>query len=160
MGGSVSIDELASVDDGNDAPMMDGGGTVFGQPFVSEAGGDDLDPGLDYWDIQADLAGSVELPQFSEEEFRRDLLVIPRGPTSPTQQRPARNTPPAGGETVYRCPHEGCDYSSVNLRYMKTHQRRHLGQKPHICTYPGCTYSALSTGTIKRHMVTHTKEKQ
>ena len=48
---------------------------------------------------------------------------------------------PAGTKVaLLKCSVEGCNYSTLHSRYLRAHEARHVGLKPHQCPHPGCEY--------------------
>ena len=55
----------------------------------------------------------------------------------------------------YSCTH--CSYSSSYKSYLKSHMKKHTGEKPYKCTY--CEGSFANSRYLKRHTMTHTGER-
>ena len=54
------------------------------------------------------------------------------------------------------CTHENCGKAYVKSTHLKTHLRRHLGDKPFVCTYEGCKWRFSRSDELSRHKRTHT----
>ena len=51
----------------------------------------------------------------------------------------------------FRCNEPGCDYASGHASDLKSHQRKHTGEKPYECDEPGCDYASGHAGNLKAH---------
>lgn len=60
------------------------------------------------------------------------------------------------GDKPFKC--NMCDYESARASHLKTHMSKHTGDKPHKCTV--CDYKTAVASHLKRHMNTHAEEKQ
>ena len=54
------------------------------------------------------------------------------------------------------CTYENCGKAYVKSTHLKTHLRRHLGDKPFVCTYDGCKWRFSRSDELSRHKRTHT----
>ncbi|KAG0310499.1 hypothetical protein BGZ97_012527 [Linnemannia gamsii] len=55
------------------------------------------------------------------------------------------------GERPYKCRHPGCDKTFTQLGNLKTHERIHDDVKPFICRLDGCGKSFSQLGNLKTH---------
>ena len=61
--------------------------------------------------------------------------------------------------TLYKCPVDGCDFSSPKRRYIMGHMRAHGPTNSFPCAVPGCGYTSHSNQHLVRHMRVHTGER-
>ncbi|KAF9978966.1 hypothetical protein BGZ73_007853 [Actinomortierella ambigua] len=55
------------------------------------------------------------------------------------------------GERPYKCPHPHCDKTFTQLGNLKTHERIHDEVKPFMCRLPGCGKTFSQLGNLKTH---------
>lgn len=54
------------------------------------------------------------------------------------------------------CTYENCGKAYAKSTHLKTHLRRHLGDKPFVCNYEGCKWRFSRSDELSRHKRTHT----
>lgn len=54
------------------------------------------------------------------------------------------------------CTYENCGKAYAKSTHLKTHLRRHSGDKPFICTFEGCAWRFSRSDELSRHKRTHT----
>ncbi|KAI8347626.1 hypothetical protein EDC96DRAFT_521085 [Choanephora cucurbitarum] len=57
------------------------------------------------------------------------------------------------GERPYHCSYHGCDKSFTQLGNLKTHEKIHWPVKPFTCVYPNCGKGFTQRGNLKTHQV-------
>ncbi|RCH92982.1 hypothetical protein CU097_009251 [Rhizopus azygosporus] len=57
------------------------------------------------------------------------------------------------GERPYQCSYEGCDKAFTQLGNLRTHEIIHWPVKPFMCTYPNCGKGFTQRGNLKTHQI-------
>ncbi|ORE04227.1 hypothetical protein BCV72DRAFT_211679, partial [Rhizopus microsporus var. microsporus] len=58
------------------------------------------------------------------------------------------------GERPYQCSYEGCDKAFTQLGNLRTHEIIHWPVKPFMCTYPNCGKGFTQRGNLKVFLIT------
>ncbi len=61
------------------------------------------------------------------------------------------------GEKPFQCTFEGCAYRSSSSSDMSVHLKRHRKEKPHNCPFPGCNHRTTTSCHMKSHIRSHNK---
>ncbi|CAO3584963.1 unnamed protein product [Absidia cylindrospora] len=57
------------------------------------------------------------------------------------------------GERPYQCNFEGCGKNFAQLGNLKTHEKIHWPVKPYVCEYPDCRRGFTQRGNLKAHLI-------
>ncbi|EDQ89221.1 cubitus interruptus [Monosiga brevicollis MX1] len=60
---------------------------------------------------------------------------------------------------LLRCTWPGCTKEYAKVSHLRSHMRRHNGEKPYSCTHPGCDWRFSRSDELARHIRSHTGEK-
>ncbi len=61
------------------------------------------------------------------------------------------------GEKPFQCTFEGCAYRSSSSSDMSVHLKRHRKEKPHHCPFPGCNHRTTTSCHMTSHIRSHNK---
>lgn len=88
--------------------------------------------------------GSKKTKDYSKGKLRNNSIITRQKARELHLQRP------------YICTYDNCGKAYVKSTHLKTHLRRHSGDKPFVCTFEGCKWRFSRSDELSRHKRTHT----
>ena len=102
------------------------------------------DPGDNKHETTDDVPNGDKTKEFVINERKNNSMITRQKARELNLQRP------------FMCTYENCGKAYAKSAHLKTHLRRHSGDKPFICTYEGCKWRFSRSDELSRHKRTHT----